>query len=130
MARRKRGEIQERRRVADHRPLVDESHLNGTGRALGASNGGLQCPDCGAARLARTICDAIGQVGGVGLHAPLKVEVALCERCDYAEFTGSWSIVHEDDVGTALGLSCSPRDPRRVGLFRAFRFGRSDDRSR
>src|ERR1700731_3609461 len=66
-------------------------------------NGGSLCPDCGVARLARTICNAIGEVVGLGLHTPLKVELAHCERCDYAEFTGNWSIVRHED-GPAVGL--------------------------
>jgi hypothetical protein len=31
----------------------------------------------------------------------LKVEIAQCERCDYAEFTGNWSIVQPDNQGVA-----------------------------
>ena len=57
--------------------------------------GGSRCPDCGAAQLARTICNAIGQVDGVGLHTRLRVQMLQCERCDYAEFTSNWSVVKE-----------------------------------
>jgi len=53
------------------------------------------CAHCRSAQLYRTACDAIGQVDGVGLHTPLKVEILQCERCDYAEFTGNWSIVQD-----------------------------------
>jgi len=51
----------------------------------------------------RRVCNAIGQVIGVGLHAPVNVEIVYCDRCDYVEFTGNWSIAGEDEPASLAG---------------------------
>jgi hypothetical protein len=49
------------------------------------------CRECGS-RVRRSICKAIGEVAAFGSCVPVRVEIFHCDKCDFAEFSGNWSL--------------------------------------
>ena len=40
----------------------------------------------------RSICTAIGEVPAFGSCVPVTVEIFYCDKCDFAEFSGNWTL--------------------------------------
>ncbi len=51
----------------------------------------LGCPESGA-RVRRSICTAIGEVAAFCSCVPVTVEIFYCDKCDFAEFSGNWTL--------------------------------------